>query len=101
VLIIGTGFCGLGIYFVLISIQMYLVDAFTLYAVSAIAANVVVRSVFGTVIPLAGPALYTRLGTGWASTLLAFLALLFAPSSIFLLKYGEALRKNLKYQPNL
>lgn len=80
---------------------MYLVDAFTLYAASAIATNVVVRSIFGTLIPLGGPALYARLGVGWANTLLAFLALLFAPCSIFLLKYGERIRKNPKYQPDL
>lgn len=99
--IVGTAFCGLGIYFVLIPIQMYLMDAFPLHAASAIAANVVVRSIFGTVIPLAGPALFARLGLGWGSTLLAILVLVFAPCSIFFLRYGEAIRENPRYQPNL
>ncbi|RJE21054.1 resistance protein [Aspergillus sclerotialis] len=62
--IIGTGFVGIGILYVFLPIQMYLIDAYTIYTASAIAANTVVRSIFGATIPLAGNALYDRLGLG-------------------------------------
>lgn len=99
--IVGTGFCGIGIFYVFIPVQMYLVDAFTLYAASAIGANTVVRSIFGTTIPLAGPALYARLGLGWGNSLLAFLALLFVPCAFWLWKNGQALRENKRFQPKM
>lgn len=99
--IIGTSFCGIGILYVFLPVQIYLVDAFTLYAASAIAASTVVRSIFGTTIPLAGPALYARLGLGWGNSLLGFIALAFAPTSILLLKYGEKIRTNPKFRPTL
>jgi multidrug resistance protein len=90
--IIGTGFGGVGNILVFFSIQTYLVDAYTIYAASALASNTVIRSVAGAVLPLAGLKLYARLGYGWGNSLLAFIAILFLPVSFFLLKYGELLR---------
>ncbi|RYC59851.1 hypothetical protein CHU98_g6370 [Xylaria longipes] len=90
--IIGTGFVGIGNILVFFSIQTYLVDAFTIYAASALASNTIIRSIAGAVLPLAGLALYDRLGYGWGNSLLAFIAILFLPVSFFILKYGEKLR---------
>jgi hypothetical protein len=36
-------------------ISTYLIDAFTIYAASALAANAVLRSLMGALIPLPGP----------------------------------------------
>jgi hypothetical protein len=58
-------------------VQTYLVGAFTAYSASALAANNLVRSMIGGVVPLSGPAMYERLGLGWGNTLLALLAMLF------------------------
>ncbi|KAL2009651.1 hypothetical protein VTN00DRAFT_5458 [Thermoascus crustaceus] len=80
---------------------MYLVDTFTIYAASAIAANTVVRCIFAATLPLAGPALYARLGLGWGNSLLGFVGLAFAPSSFFLIKHGEKIRTNPRFQPKL
>lgn len=99
--IIGTAFVGIGILAVFLPIQMYLIDTFNIYAASAIAANTVVRSIFGTVLPLAGPPMYARLGLGWGNTLLAFIALIFTPVPFLLLKYGERIRTNPRFQPQL
>lgn len=99
--IIGTVFVGLGISYVFLPVQMYLIDAYTIYAASAIAANTIVRSIFGAVIPLAGPSLYSRLGLGWGNTLLGLIAVGFAPGSWLLLKYGDKIRTNPKFQPML
>lgn len=46
-------------------ILTYLADAYTIYAASAIAANTVLRSILGALLPLAGPSMYRALGLGW------------------------------------
>lgn len=74
-------------------IQTYLVDAFTIYAASALAANTVLRSIFGAVLPLGGQQMYEKLGLGWGNSLLAFIALAFSPIPYLILRYGERMRK--------
>lgn len=71
----------------------YLVDAFTIYAASALAATTVLRSLLGAVLPLAGTAMYDRLGLGWGNSLLAFIALVMCPLPILFERKGEMLRK--------
>jgi hypothetical protein len=73
-------------------ISSYLIDAFTIYAASAIAANTVLRSLVGALLPLAGPSMYEALGLGWGNSLLGFLALAMVPIPILFWKYGERLR---------
>ncbi|GAW23615.1 hypothetical protein ANO14919_131890 [Xylariales sp. No.14919] len=96
--IIGTLFIGVGINLVWIPIQSYLIDAFTIYAASALAANTVVRSIFGVVLPLAGQPLYDKLGLGWGNTLLAFIALATAPLTWLIMRYGERIRLHPRFQ---
>lgn len=72
---------------------MYLVDAFTTYAASALAANTVMRSIAGAVLPLAGLQMYEKLGMGWGNSLLGFIALGLIPVPFLILKYGEFLRR--------
>ncbi|KAJ2973221.1 hypothetical protein NUW58_g8990 [Xylaria curta] len=96
--IIGTAVIGMGINLVWVPIQSYMIDAFTVYAASALAANTVVRSVFGVVLPLAGQPLYDRLGLGWGNTLLAFIALSTVPLTWLIIKYGERIRLNPRFQ---
>lgn len=79
--------------FAFIAISMYLIDAFTIYAASALAANTVVRSVAGAVLPLAGLSMYKALGLGWGNSLLGFIAVGLIPVPILILRYGEWLRK--------
>jgi len=74
-------------------ISTYLVDAYTVYAASALAANTVVRSIMGAVLPLAGQKMYLRLGLGWGNSLLAFVAITLLPVPWVLLKWGEQMRK--------
>ena len=89
---IGTFLIGIGTISVLMCITTYLVDAFTIYAASALAANTVIRSVMGALLPLAGQAMYDALGLGWGNSLLGFIALACLPIPWLLLKYGEKLR---------
>jgi MFS family permease len=72
--ILGTALIGIGNISVFICIIGYLVDAFTIYAASALAANTVVRSIMGALLPLAGQSMYAALGLGWGNSLLGFIA---------------------------
>lgn len=99
--IIGTSFVGLGLITTFMPISTYLVDAFTIYSASAIAASTVLRSLLGALLPLAGPSMYSRLGLGWGNSLLAFIALAMSPVPFFFWKYGECIRTNPRFQVKL
>ena len=94
--IMGTAVMAMGILFMFISVQLYLVDAFPSFAASAIAVAVTMRSVLGALLPLAAPSMYERLGYGWGNSLLAFIILGLAPVAFLLFKYGEDLRGRTK-----
>jgi hypothetical protein len=67
-------------------------------AASALAANSLLRSLFGTFIPLAAPRLYDTLGYGWGNTLFGFLALGFMPVPVLFYKHGAYLRNKFEVQ---
>ncbi len=91
--IIGMVVIGFANLVLFMALQMYLVDAFTVYAASSLAANTVVRSIAGAVLPLGGLQMYAKLGLGWGNSLLGFIALALVPAPFFIMKYGEYLRK--------
>jgi len=74
------------------AVGLALVDTFTLYAASALAANTVVRSIFGAVLPLCGLRMYRTLGLGWGNSLLAFVSIPLIPVAWLIIRYGEMLR---------
>lgn len=96
--IVGTGFVGFGLLATFMPIGTYLIDAFTIYAASAMAANTVLRSLVGAFLPLAGPAMYKSLGLGWGNSLLAFIALAIWPVSLIFYKYGERIRTSKRFK---
>ena len=99
--ILGTGVVGLGLLATFMPIQTYLVDAFTIYAASALAANTVLRSLVGAVLPLAGQKMYATLGLGWGNSLLAFIALAMCPIPVIFYRYGEKIRTSPRFQIKL
>lgn len=96
--IIGTGFVGSGLLATFMPIGTYLVDAFTIYAASAMAANTVLRSLLGAFLPLAGPQMYRTLGLGWGNSLLAFIAVALWPVSLGFYIYGERIRTSKRFK---
>ena len=58
----GTLIVGIGQIAAFMCINTYLVDTFTRYAASALAANTVLRSIFGAVVPLFGLQMNDALG---------------------------------------
>ncbi|TIC00787.1 MFS general substrate transporter [Wallemia mellicola] len=64
---------GAGVVLIFISLLSYVSDAYTLHASSALAANTVVRSIFGAVFPLFALQMFDRLTISWSGTLLALI----------------------------
>ncbi|QSS51348.1 polyamine transporter 1 [Histoplasma capsulatum var. duboisii H88] len=83
---------GMGNTGVFIYASNYLTFSYGVYAASAMAGNSVMRSVLGGVLPLAGPAMYAKLGPNWASTLLGLLEVMIIPIPFVFYKYGHKIR---------
>ncbi|MCJ1377355.1 hypothetical protein MMC17_000450 [Xylographa soralifera] len=96
--IFGSSLVGFGLLATFLPIQTYLVDAFTVHAASALAANTVLRSLAGALLPLAGPTMYAKLGLGWGNSLLGFIAVAMLPIPWFFLIYGERIRTSPRFQ---
>ncbi|WPJ65756.1 hypothetical protein SMAC4_04925 [Sordaria macrospora] len=90
--IMSHALIGFGNIVIFMAISMALIDTFTIYAASALAANTVARSVFGAVLPIFGLRMYDTLGLGWGNSLLAFIAVALIPVPFLLIRYGELLR---------
>ena len=88
---------GFGMVLVFLGIMNYLIDAYTIFAASVLAANAVLRSLFGFAFPLFTSQMYDSLGIHWASTVPAFLALACVPFPFLFWKYGSAVRERCKY----
>ncbi|EKM58431.1 uncharacterized protein PHACADRAFT_159539 [Phanerochaete carnosa HHB-10118-sp] len=69
------------------------------FAASALAANTVVRSLFGAGFPLFATQMYDALDPRWASTLLGFVALALMPIPFVLFRFGPALGERSRYAP--
>lgn len=95
--IIGTSFFGFGIILVFSGIFTFLVEAYPVYAASALSANSFARSMFAASFPLFGVQMYNTLGFHWATTLLAFLTLVMAPFPYVFFVYGKRLRRKSKF----
>ena len=87
----GTLF-GFGMVLLYMSLTNYIVDAYLGYAASALAASTVLRSIAGAIFPLFTADMYDSLGIHWASSVPAFLALVFIPCLFMFYKWGDKLR---------
>lgn len=95
--IIFTAPFGFGMVLVFLSIMNYLIDAYTIYAASVLAANSVLRSTFGAIFPLFTTYMYDGLGIHWASSIPAFFALACVPFPFLFYHYGSTIRKKCKF----
>ncbi|KAJ4302596.1 hypothetical protein N0V90_001485 [Kalmusia sp. IMI 367209] len=92
--ILGTGLIGIGSLFIIMPAQTYLVDVFgSEAAASALAANTLLRSLFGAFLPMAGGPMYDALDLGWGNSVLGFIGLAFVPIPYFFYKYGDKIRE--------
>ncbi|KAF4462565.1 multidrug resistant [Fusarium albosuccineum] len=89
---IGLAMVGFGSTAILVSLTNYVVDAYSKYAGSAIAACILGEDVSVAFLPFAAQSMYSNLGFQWASSLLAFISLLLAATPIVVLIWGKEIR---------
>ncbi|WWD18216.1 hypothetical protein CI109_102666 [Kwoniella shandongensis] len=95
-IIFGVPF-GCGIIVVFLSVLGYLVDSYTIYAASVLAANSVLRSLFGAAFPLFTTQMFGAIGVHWGVALPGFLSLACIPATWVFYKYGAKIRAKCKY----
>ena len=95
-IIFGIPF-GTGMVVMFLAVLSYLIDSYTIYAASVLAANSVLRSLFGAAFPLFASQMYDTLGIHWAAALPGFIALACIPFIVIFYKYGKRIRAKCKY----
>lgn len=88
---------GFGMVLVFLGVINYMVDSYTIYAASVLAANSALRSLFGAAFPLFTTYMYHNLGIHWASCIPAFLSVACIPFPIIFYIYGPRIRKRCTY----
>jgi MFS family permease len=88
---------GFGCVLVFISCLTYLLDSYTIYAASVLAAGAMLRAFLGAAFPLFTDQMFANLGIHWASSIPAFLTVACLPFPFVIYKYGAALRMKCKY----
>lgn len=97
----GLLMVGAGSTVVVIGIAQYIIDAYTIYAGSAVGAVVLGENIFIAFLPLAAQSMYTNLGFQWASTTLAFISLLLATTPIVVMIWGPQIRARSRFAGQL
>jgi DHA1 family multidrug resistance protein-like MFS transporter len=77
----------------------YLVDAYLMFAASAIAGNTFLRSLCGAGFPLFARQMFDGMGIQWAATLLGCVAIVLAPIPFCFYFYGHKIRERSAYAP--
>ncbi|KAE8335788.1 hypothetical protein BDV24DRAFT_143072 [Aspergillus arachidicola] len=95
--IIATAPFGFGVILIYLGVMNYLIDSYTIYAASVLAANTILRSIFGAVFPLITGYIYDGVGIHWGPSIPAFLSLLCTPAPFLFYRYGADIRKRCKY----
>ncbi|KAG9973661.1 MFS general substrate transporter, partial [Aureobasidium melanogenum] len=92
---------GMGFLLLFMSLINYLVDAYEVFAASAMAASACSRSLFGAVLPFAARPMYQRLGVAWACSLLGFLSLAMCIIPFAFIRFGDSIRERSSFCQSL
>ncbi|EPE29515.1 MFS general substrate transporter [Glarea lozoyensis ATCC 20868] len=90
---------GFGLLSIFLQSLNYLVDAYLMFAASAIAANTFLRSLAGAGFPLFSTYMFNGMGINWAGTLLGCVAVVLVPIPVFFYIYGERIRRRSAFAP--
>jgi len=92
---------GFGVFTIFLQLLNYIIDAYLMFAASAIAANTFMRSLFGCIFPLFALYMFDGIGIDWTMTLLGCVAAILVPLPILFYIYGPKLRQKSKFAPGL
>lgn len=84
-----------------INTSQYLIDAYLMFAASAIAANTFLRSIAGAGFPLFATYMINGMGVQWAGTLLGLVALVLVPLPVLFWLKGAKIREKSTFAPTL
>lgn len=90
---------GFGLVIIFIQSLNYLIDAYVMYAASALAANSILRFSAGAIFPLFTRSLFNSLGINWGCTLLGCVATILVPIPIFFYYFGHRIRARSSFNP--
>lgn len=79
-----------------VSANSYIIDSYSAYAASAIAAKTFLRSEVGAVVPVFVTPMFHNMKFQWAGFLLAMISVLIAPIPYIFFMYGERVRRRSK-----
>ncbi|KAF2120475.1 major facilitator superfamily [Lophiotrema nucula] len=90
---------GFGLLSIFLQALNYLVDAYLMFAASAIAANTFLRSLCGAAFPLFAQQMFQGMGINYAATLLGCIAAVLVPVPVWFYLRGAKLREKSKFAP--
>ncbi|RHZ62104.1 hypothetical protein CDV55_104967 [Aspergillus turcosus] len=88
---------GFGLFCIFLQCLNYIVDAYLVFAASALAANSVLRSIAGAGFPLFSTYMFNALGVNWTGTLLGCVAAILMPIPLLFYLYGPRIRAKSKF----
>ncbi|PWN49818.1 MFS general substrate transporter, partial [Violaceomyces palustris] len=98
--IMAGGPFGFGMVLIFLALMNYLTDSYLIYAASVLAANSVIRSLFGAAFPLIVPYMYEidgKNGIHWGPAIGGLLSLICMPFPFLFAKYGARIRARCKF----
>lgn len=90
--IVGTGLIGLGFTTIFQSALNYLIDTFTKYSASAVAANTFLRSAMAGAFPLFVIPMYHNIGVDWGVTIFGCISAILIPVPFMFFFWGKKIR---------
>jgi MFS family permease len=88
---------GFALVMLFLGINGYLTDCYDRFGASALAANTMLRCLFGAGFAMFATDMYEKLGTPWATSILGFVALAMGILPLVFYKYGAKLRAASKF----
>ncbi|KAL9108785.1 MAG: hypothetical protein Q9227_006442 [Pyrenula ochraceoflavens] len=92
---------GFGLLSIFLQLLNYIIDAYLMFAASAIAANTFLRSLAGAGFPLFAMQMFNALGVNWSGTLLGCVAAVMCPIPVGFWLYGAKIRRRSKFAPTM
>ncbi|KAG6896839.1 hypothetical protein C0992_005742 [Termitomyces sp. T32_za158] len=92
VVCISGALFGISMILIYVAANSYIIDSYSTYAASAMAAKTLMRSLIGATIPLWVDQMYENMGFQWGGLLLAIISCVIAPIPYVFFAYGERVR---------
>ena len=92
-------FTGFGIFAVFLQLLNYIIDAYLMFAASAIAGNTFMRSIFGAIFPLFARYMYKGIGINYGNTFIGAIAVVLVPLPFIFYFFGKKIRARSTFAP--